>query len=71
MAKSSFPMVKVVSLILIVVGAGLAFWGYQMSDSLGAQLTQSVSGSMPDQVMYRYIGGAVCLVVGIYLMLRK
>lgn len=71
MAKSSFPMTKVISLVLIVVGVGLTFWGYQMSDSLGSQLTQTVSGSMPDEVMYRYIAGIASLVVGIFLFVKK
>jgi len=71
MAKSSFPMTKVIGLALLVIGAGLTFWGYQISDSLGSQLTQSISGSMPDEVMYRYIGGAASVVVGIYLFLKK
>ena len=71
MAKSSFPINKVVGLTLLIVGAGLAFWGYQMSDSLGSQLTESLSGSMPDEVMYRYIGGAVGVIVGLYLLIKK
>ena len=71
MAKSSFPMTKIISLVLIVVGAGLTFWGYQMSGSLGSQLTQTVSGSMPDEVMFRYIAGIAFLVVGIFLFVKK
>lgn len=71
MAKSSFPMNKVIGLALLVIGAGLAFWGYQISDSLGSQLTQSISGSMPDEVMYRYISGAAGIIVGLYLLMKK
>lgn len=71
MAKSSFPMNKVIGLALLVIGAGLAFWGYQISDSLGSQLTQSISGSMPDEVMYRYIAGAAGIIVGLYLLMKK
>ena len=58
---------KLVGIVLLVVGAGLAFWGYQLSGGLGSQITQTVSGSMADDVMYRYIGGAACAAVGAYL----
>jgi drug/metabolite transporter (DMT)-like permease len=70
MAGSSLPVGKVLGIALIVLGAGLIFWGYQLSGSVAAQLTETVSGSMPDDVMVRYIGGAVCAVVGAVLALR-
>ena len=71
MAKNSNATLKIVGLALLVVGIGLIFWGYQMSDSLASQLTKSISGSMPDEVMYRYIGGAVCAVVGFFLLGKR
>ena len=64
-------MVKAVGLALVVIGAGLAYWGWQMSDSLTAQMSRTVTGAMPDAVMYRYIGGAACGVVGLFLMARR
>jgi len=30
-----------------------------------------VTGALPDAVMYRYIGGAVSVVVGLFLLIRK
>lgn len=71
MAKNSNAGLQVAGLVLLVVGAGLAYWGYQMSGSLTSQLTKTVSGAMPDEVMYRYIGGAVCGVVGFFLLFKK
>ncbi len=71
MAKKSNTGAKIVGLALIVAGAGLAYWGYQMSGSLTSQLTKTVSGAMPDEVMYRYIGGAICAVVGGFLLVKK
>lgn len=61
---------KIIALALLVVGAGLVFWGWQMSDSVTAQLSKSLTGSLTDEVMWRYIGGAVCIVVGA-VMLKK
>lgn len=38
MAGGSDGMSKILGLVLIVAGAGLAFWAYQMSGELGSQL---------------------------------
>jgi drug/metabolite transporter (DMT)-like permease len=70
MAKTPLPIVRVIGLALIVVGAGLVYWAYQLSGSFAAQMTETFSGSMPEEVMYRYIAGAVCIAVGAFLFLR-
>lgn len=71
MAKASKTNMKVVGLILIVLGLGLAYWGYQMSGSIGSQLTRAISGSDTDKVMMSYIGGAASFVAGLFLFLRR
>lgn len=55
----------------MVIGIGLAFWGYQMSGSIGSKITQTITGSNTDKVMALYIGGAVSFVVGLYLYIKK
>ncbi len=62
---------KIIALILLVVGAGLVFWGYDLSGSLESKLSKTLNGSNTDEVMLFYIGGAVCIVVGAYLFTRK
>jgi hypothetical protein len=62
---------KIISLILIIAGIGLAFWGFQISGSFGSKLTHAISGSYTDKVMTLYIGSAVSLIVGIYLFLKR
>lgn len=71
MANPTITMMKAVGLALIVLGAGLIIWGYQLSDSVASQLTETVSGSMPDDVVVRYIAGAASVVVGLFLALRR
>ena len=61
---------RIVAIVLVVVGLGLAFWGYRMSGSCGSQVTQALSGS-DDKVMMFYIGGAVSFIVGLYLLFKK
>ena len=70
MAKSANITLKIIGLILLVVGAGLAWWGYQLSGALAAQLTKTISGALPDAIMYRYIGGAASAVAGLVLVAR-
>jgi len=62
---------KIIGLILLVVGIGLAYWGYRLSGSVGSQLSQAFSGAPTDKVMTFYIGGAASLVVGLFLLLKK
>lgn len=71
MAGGSDGMLKILGLVLIVAGVGLAFWGYQMSGEFGSQFTQTVSGDMSDGVMMRYGGGAASAVIGLILVLKS
>jgi hypothetical protein len=42
-----------------------------MSDSIGSELTEGLTGAMPEGVMTRYIAGAASLAVGLFLLFRK
>lgn len=71
MVRTSASSTKIISIILMVIGAGLALRGYQLSGSVGSQITQAVTGSDTDKVMTFYIAGAVSFIVGIYLFVKK
>jgi len=71
MSTNTNSLVKLIGLILLVGGLGLAFWGYQMSGAFSAKLTKGLTGALPDAVMYRYIGGAISSVVGLFLVLKR
>jgi len=62
---------KIIGIVLIVTGIGLAFWGYQMSGSFGSQLNQAINGSYTDKVMIVYIAGAASFIVGLFLLVKK
>ena len=62
---------QIVSVSFIAVGAGLALWGYQISEGFGSQLTNILTGSHTDKVMMLYIGGAASFTVGLFLSLKK
>jgi hypothetical protein len=71
MAIGSGTTMKIIGIALVVLGIGLAIWGYQLSGSLGSQITKAVTGSDTDKVMTFYITGVVSFVVGIYLFAKK
>ena len=71
MAKSAITSSKIIGIALVVIGLGLAFWGYRLSGSITSQITQAVTGSDTDKVMMFYISGAVCFVVGIFLSVKS
>lgn len=71
MSKGSGLPLRAIGIALLVLGAGLAFWGFQLSESVGSQLTEVVTGAETDRVMMFYIGGAVSFAVGLYLLIKK
>ncbi len=71
MSTNSNSMVKLIGLVLLIGGLGMAFWGYQMSGALASKLAKGITGALPDEVMYRYIGGAISSVAGLFLLLKK
>jgi hypothetical protein len=58
---------RIAGIVLIVVGLGIAYTGYEMSESVGGQIGEALSGSPSDNVMLRYLAGAVCAGVGGFL----
>lgn len=71
MAKNTQAVTKAAGIVLVVAGIGLAYWGYQISGSVGSQLRQAFSGSHSNEVMIRYIAGAASFAVGLFLFLKK
>jgi len=65
------PTNKIISIVLIVAGAGLAIWGYQKSGGFSSQLSNAFTGSHSDNVMMLYIAGAVCIAAGLFIKFKK
>jgi hypothetical protein len=61
---------QIISIALMVVSAGLAYWGYDMSAGLDSQLNQTFTGSSSDDVMIRYIAGAAFLPLVYFFLLK-
>ena len=55
-----------IGIILIIAGVALAFWGYNIYDSAGSQITRAISGDIPIEAWAGMVGGAICLALGVY-----
>ena len=71
MARKAIPTFKLISLVLMVVGAGLIFWGYDLADSIGGQISATLTGATPLDVIVRYIAGSAALTAGVFLYFRS
>lgn len=52
-------------IILIIVGVALAYWGYEVYDSAGSQISRAFSGDAPIEAWAGMIIGVICVVIGI------
>jgi uncharacterized membrane protein YidH (DUF202 family) len=62
---------KILGIVLVIVGIGLAYWGYQMSGSVSSQLNEALTGSPTDRVMIYYIAALASAAVGVFLLVKK
>lgn len=71
MANGSTATMRIIGIALAVIGLGLAFWAYRISDTFGSRITHAIMGSYSDREMAFYISGAACFIAGIFLLLKK
>ena len=58
-------MKQILGIILIVAGAALAVWGYDIYDSASAQLTRLIDGDTPPEAWAGLVGGTILVLVGL------
>lgn len=56
---------KIIGIVLIVAGAALAMWGYNIYDSASSQISRAISGDVPMEAWAGMVGGAISVLVGI------
>lgn len=64
-------MAKIAGIVLLVVGILLLFFGWQSTQSMGEQLSETVTGRFSDETMWYLIGGAAAVVAGLFLALSR
>lgn len=51
-----------------MLGTGLLVWGYREAETLKGRLHQVVSSSTDNRVTWMYVGGAVLMTAGVFLV---
>ena len=59
--------VRIIGFVMLAVGLVLLYFGYTASESVASQVKSTFSGSMSDEAMLYYIGGAVLTGAGVFL----
>ena len=60
-----------IGIILIIVGVALAFWGYNIYDSAGSQVSRALSGDAPIKAWAGMVGGVICIALGVLKEYKK
>lgn len=61
---------KLNGIVLLVVAAGLAYFGYDMSQSVASKLSGAFTGGPTDRVLLMYAGAAICAVLGVWRLVK-
>ncbi len=56
---------KIIGIGLLIVGAGLLFWGYDIYDSTSSKISRAVTGEAPMEAYAFMVGGIVAIILGI------
>lgn len=62
---------QIIGIVLLVVGAILLYFGYQASQSIGEQVTETFTGRFSDSTTWYFILGAAAAVGGIALLVFR
>ena len=62
---------KLVGIIFLVVGIIFLGWGFNEAGSFGGKLSSAISGSPGDRVLWFYISGAICALIGLFNLIKK
>ncbi|WP_159821011.1 DUF3185 family protein [Colwellia sp. 20A7] len=56
---------RTIGVILIIAGAALGLWGYDIYDSASSQLSRTLNGDTPIEAWAGMAGGAIAVLAGI------
>ncbi|PKI16282.1 DUF3185 family protein [Colwellia sp. 12G3] len=56
---------KILGIVLIITGAALAMWGYNIYDSASSQISRTLSGDTPIEAWAGMVCGVISVLIGI------
>lgn len=57
---------KLAGIVLIIIGVAMIVWSYDVYDSASSQITRALNGETPVEAWTGFVGGAVCIAIGIF-----
>jgi len=70
MARKRIPFTLMSALALLVAGAFLLGWGYNVGQSLSSQINQVIAGVPVEEARLLYLFGGIAVALGIVQLLR-
>ena len=64
-------MNRIISLVLLVAGALLLYFGYQEYNSLGSEIDQAFGGSGSTEAIIMLVAGGIAVILGGARLLKK
>jgi len=61
---------KPIGILLLIIAAGLAWYGYDMSQAVASKISSALTGGPTDRVMMFYAGAAVCGLLGLWKLVK-
>lgn len=59
------------AVVLLLLGAGLLYWGFDASDSLASEVSEAVEGAPSDKSIGLMVTGGLIALVGIFVLMRR
>ncbi|NIQ03596.1 MAG: DUF3185 family protein [Nitrospinaceae bacterium] len=61
---------KIQGIVMLAAGAALLFWGYNISQSVSAKVSQALNGAPPDKAMVFMVLGGICALFGFFKLFK-
>jgi capsule polysaccharide export protein KpsE/RkpR len=62
---------KLFAIVLLLLGAGLLYWGFDASDSFASEVSEAVEGTPSEKSIGLMVTGGVIALVGVFLLMRR
>ncbi|WP_148861091.1 DUF3185 family protein [Marinobacter fonticola] len=59
---------RIIGLVVLVIGVLLLYFGWQSTQSVGEQLSETLTGRFSDETMWYLIGGAAAAIGGAFMV---
>jgi uncharacterized membrane protein len=60
-----------ISLVVLIIGVALLFWGFDASDSFASEVSEVVEGAPSNKSIALMVVGALLAVVGLFGLIRR